>query len=257
MKKFVLILAGLLLCLGKIAFAGLKEAEDLFNQNKYGEALSEYQKTLPALSGADAEHAQFRIGYCLELQKKYDEAIAEYKKVLTIQNAFPHSISNAQFRIGCCLELQKKYDEAIAEYKKVLTIQDAPPYFISNAQFRIGYCLELQKKYDEAIAEYKRILTIQDAHPEYIASGLYQIGQCLEKQGKFDEAQQYYLSVCRQEGVGLYWYKTAFSKVNKTKLGKEGYIKLLQDMIFIIPATQESAEFLGLLKSELKKLGAE
>ena len=182
MKRIgLVVLVGLMLCLGTTLFAGLEEADDLYNQGKYAEALAEYQNALPTLSGEDA--------------------------------------SLTQFHIGCCLEAQKKYDEAILEYQKVSAIPNANPYYISNAQWHIGYLLEAQ--------------------------------------GKSDEAQQYYLAICRQEGTSLYLYKLAFSKINKTKLGRDGYIKLLQDMIFIIPATQENAEFLGILKSELKKLGVE
>jgi tetratricopeptide (TPR) repeat protein len=219
MKKFVLILVGLLLCLGKVALAGLKEADDLYNQKKYDEALVEYRKVLPELAGQEASYCQLRIGHCLELQKKYDEAITEFKKVLVIPEASPYNMAYAQYCVGRCLMTQKKYGEAITEFKKVSAIQGASPFHIAGAEYSIGYCLEMQ--------------------------------------GKYDEAQQHYLAVCRQEGAGLYWYKIAFSKINKTKLGRDGYIKLLQDMIFIIPATQENAEFLGLLKSELKKLGVE
>ena len=219
MKRFVLVLVGLLLCLGKVAFAGLKEAEDLFQQKKYDEALVEYRKVLPELTGKEAGYCQLRIGHCLEGQKKYDEAIAEFKKVFAIQGVSPTDMSYAQYCIGRCLMAQKKYDEAIAEFKKVSTIQGADPTYLSGAQYYIGVCLEAQ--------------------------------------GKQDEAQQYYINACKIEGAALYWYKTAFSKINKTKLGREGYIKLLQDMIFIIQATPENAEFLGLLKSELKKLGVE
>ena len=216
MKRITLILAGLLLCIGKVAFAGLQEADALFTQGKYAEALAEYQNTLPTLTEADASYAQFYIAFCLEKQGRYDEAIAEYSKVATIQNANPKWVAYAQFHIGCCLALQGKYNEAITEYGKVATIQNAPLYNILEAQFYTGLCLE--------------------------------------KQGKDDEAQQYYIAICKQENAGLGWWKRGFSKVNKTKLGKDGYVKLLQDIILIIPATDETAEFLGLLKSELQKL---
>ena len=48
--------------------------------------------------------------------------------------------------------------------------------------------------------------------------------------------------------------KVAYTFLNKVALGKEEYLKLLDTMLLVIPATGENAEFLGLLKSEQEKL---
>jgi len=41
--------------------------------------------------------------------------------------------------------------------------------------------------------------------------------------------------------------------LDKRKLGRENYLNLLEDLLFMIPATQENAESLGYIKSELEK----
>ena len=210
------VLAGLMLCLGTTLFAGLKEADDLYNQGKYDEALTEYQKVLPELKGADAGRAQYKIGDCLFYQKKYNEAIEAYKGVFSIQGAGLSTICSAQYCIGLVFESQKKYDEAISEFKKVMEMQG-----VSSS---IGYAQ-------------------------------YHIGICLEAQGKPDEAQQYYLVVCRQEGASLGLYKIAFSKIKKSKLTNEEYKDLLQTMVRNINAdNSEAGEFIGKLMSELDKI---
>ena len=252
MKRILMMVVAVMLLAVSFCFAGLKEAEELYKQKKYVDAEAEYRKVLPELEGAEKSSAQFHIGHCLQRQNKYDEAIAEYRKVASIPEASPYWISNAQFRIGSCLEAQKKYNEAIVEYQKVASIPEANPHHISDAQFSIGYCLQLQKKYDEAVMEYRKVASIPEAHPSHISSAQYRMGCCLEMQGK--DGQEEFVKGCLVERAEVYWLKANFDKVKKTMLGKEAYKKLIDDMIFIIPATPENADFLGYLKSEIEKM---
>jgi len=113
------------------AFAGVKEAKDLYNQKKYVEAEAEFVKVLPTLKEYQKAEVQRLIGRCLHNQKKYAEAIIEFKKMLTIEDTSGYQKGDANLYIGFCLHNQKKPDEATAEYRKVLTIEDATISHIS------------------------------------------------------------------------------------------------------------------------------
>jgi len=146
---------------------------------------------------------------------------------------------------------QKKYAEAEQEYRNSLSsLKDKD---LSFAQFRIGLCFELQKKYNEAISEYRKVATISGDNPYDISNAQFRIGLCFELQGKIQEAQEEYLKVCIKGGE-IDVFKRAFSKIDPLMVGKDKYAEYIDKLIMVIPATQENADFLGLLKSELEKL---
>ena len=132
-KRIVGLVLGLILCLGTVLFAGVKEAKELYGAKKYVEAQAEFEKALPTLKGAGTVNVQLYIGHCLKAQKKYGEALVEYKKVLTIDGATGSQIVKAQYSIGHCLRDQKKYVEAQAEFEKVIMIEGATGGQIAGA----------------------------------------------------------------------------------------------------------------------------
>ena len=215
-KRIVGLVLGLILCLGTVLFAGVKEARELYGAKKYVEAQAEYEKALPTLTGSEK--------------------------------------AGAQFKIGSCLLRFKKYDEAIEAFKKVAIIDGASVYYAANAQIYIGNCLLLQKKYAEAITAYEKVLLIEGVKPRQITDAYLNIGITFQKQGKKQESQEAFISGCLVENISLNHYKRNFSKIKKLEIGKEKYQDLLSKMILIIPAVPENASFLSLLKSELEKL---
>jgi tetratricopeptide (TPR) repeat protein len=167
MKKMAAIMVAVGLMSG-IAFSGIEEAKQLFNEQKYAEAEAEYRKALPELTGIKAATTQFYVGSCLQMQKKYEEAIEEYRKVEKMEGATAEILSYAVYRIGVCLQAVKKYDQAIEEYRRVEKIEKVPGYRVALAAFGIGRCYEIQKKNQEALAEYRKIETIPGAPKQQI-----------------------------------------------------------------------------------------
>jgi len=214
MKKILSFLV-LSLFFVSLAFAGIKEANELFKQGKYAEAQAEYEKILPTL----------------------------------MENVSPNQKASAQFKIGICLKIQAKYGEAIKAFKKVLTIK-ASPYYILEAKKNIGIILEYQKKYNEALLIWNEMKDI----PKREAYAQYHIGYCKEQQGKDNEAQEEYIKVFSIKDAPVYVIKAAYNRLNKILLGKEKLQEVLQTILLNVPATEQNAEFLGFIKSEIEKL---
>jgi tetratricopeptide (TPR) repeat protein len=216
LKRIMMMVAVAIMMLAGTVFAGINEAKQLYKDAKWAEAEVEFRKVLPTLEGAEASNAQFHIGYCFYGQKKCDEAIVEFKKIASIPEAHPSHISGAQLHIGYFFYGQKKYDEAILELKKIASIPEAYPSHISSAQLYIGYSLDAQGKKAEAQAEYIKVFSVNGAPVSHM--------------------------------------KTAYSKLDKVSLGKEGLLEVIDTILLNVPATEANAEFLGLLKSEQEKL---
>ena len=133
-KKIVLSLV-LVLGLTSLAFAGVKEGNDLSNAGKYIEAEAEYRASLPTLKGGDASGAQLQIGYCLACQGKFAEAIVEYQKVITMAGVHPHHLSNAYLHIGSSFKRLGKKEEAQNAFKETLKVKNG---YLAHLKVALG-----------------------------------------------------------------------------------------------------------------------
>lgn len=207
MRKVLAVAVSVMLLVGSVACAGVKEANELFNKKDFSGALAEYQKVLPELTGEEAISAQYYIGSCLLRLKKYSEAMTEYRKVLDAESTSMWIKTRAQFNTCGCLEAQKKYDEAITEYKKLLTIDGISKSETSNINYHIGICNE-------------RI-------------------------GQRDEAQKYFVAGC-QDGVASNVFKLNFDRVKDVSVVTGGIIAQLrksqkqEDVEFILKRVSEN-----------------
>lgn len=97
-------------------------AVSLFGQQKYGEALKEFQKIISA--GGDPEYeakAIFEVGRCMYSLKKYDEAIRHYTSMIQKYPKHPELLE-ALFCVGNSYEAKDMEDKAKSFYNKILTM---------------------------------------------------------------------------------------------------------------------------------------
>ena len=99
--------------------AQLQAGAALFNDGKYSDAQTQFQKYLDAGSGAPlSATAQLGVAASLEAQNKPDLAIAAYQKIMSVY-AGSSSVLPAEFALGRIAEQQNKLTEAVSHYEKV------------------------------------------------------------------------------------------------------------------------------------------
>ena len=117
--------------------------------------------------------------------------------------------------------------------------------------------MESEGKYQEAIKIYSRVVKIPHIYVGSKIFSQFHIATCYEKAGDYNRAQEELtkvFSIPVKPGVNIRYIKAAFDKLDRMKIGKEKYIKILETILLNVPATEENAEFLGRVKSELEKL---
>jgi len=95
-----------------------KEANKLYQEKKYDQALTKYQDAL--LSDPENERLQFNVGNTFYQKKKFEEALKEYQKVigteeLPLESQTYYNIGNALYRLN-------KLPESILAYQQALKI---------------------------------------------------------------------------------------------------------------------------------------
>ena len=95
-----------------------QEANELYQEKKYDQALTKYQDAL--LSDPENERLQFNVGNTLYQKKKFEEALQEYQKVigteeLPLEGQTYYNIGNALYRMN-------KLPESILAYQQALKI---------------------------------------------------------------------------------------------------------------------------------------
>ena len=146
------------------------------------------------------------------------------------------------------------YTLCSSEAAKVIADSKAVVNDKASAQLYIGYCYYRQKDFAKALPEFQKVISDYPEVVKQCAVAQRRIGYCYEKLGKVVEAQSAFVQVCKIQGASLSPVTSAFSKIDKVALGKVEYLKLIDTMLLVIPATAANAEFLGVLKSEQEKL---
>lgn len=112
-------------------------AYTLQNQERYDEAIKQYQEVLQTMPSLDIQH---NIGDILLRQGKFDEVIKLYQQILPEipENVEPMSISPAKYskeyeivriyteghvNLGIALEQKGRVEEAVKHYKEALRIK--------------------------------------------------------------------------------------------------------------------------------------
>ncbi|HYL67329.1 MAG TPA: tetratricopeptide repeat protein [Nitrosopumilaceae archaeon] len=127
-----------------------KQGNALFDQGKYQDAISYYNKTL----GIDPANinALYNTALALDRLNNTNDAISYYDKVLAITPNDTDSLNNK----GVDLANLGKYDEAISSYDKVLAINPSD----TDALYNIGIAYDNLGKHDKAILYYDNVLAI-------------------------------------------------------------------------------------------------
>jgi TolA-binding protein len=97
-------------------------AVSLFSQQKYGEALKEFQKIIS--EGQDPEYEAksiFEVGRCLFNLGKYDQCIKHYTGMIQKYPKHPELLE-ALFYVGSCYASKEMPDKAKTFYNKIVTM---------------------------------------------------------------------------------------------------------------------------------------
>jgi tetratricopeptide (TPR) repeat protein len=131
--------------------AWFERAEELFQQQRYREAVTAYDLVLQAKP--DHDLAWFKRGIALENLHHYEDAIASYEQVLQLQ---PQDYL-AWFKLGSLLQQVQRYPEALKSYGQVVELQPEN-YWAWHDRGRVLECLQ---RWDEAIASYDRAVQLK------------------------------------------------------------------------------------------------
>ncbi len=94
----------------------------LFSQQKYGEALKEFQKIIS--EGGDPEYEAksiFEVGRCLYNLKKYDQCIKHFTGMIQKYPKHPELLE-ALFYVGSCYGEKDQNDKAKSFFKKIVSM---------------------------------------------------------------------------------------------------------------------------------------
>ena len=186
--------------------------------------------------------------------RDYTLCSSEAAKVIADSEAVDYDKAQAQCYIGRCYYIQKDYAKALPEFQKVISDYPTMTNQCASAQRYIGHCYEELKDYAKALTEYQKVISDYPTDSANCAYAQRYIGYCYERLGKVVEMQASYIQLCEIQGAPLILVTSVFSKIDKVALGKVEYLKLIDTMLLVIPATAANAEFLGVLKSEQEKL---
>ncbi|WP_181357622.1 serine/threonine-protein kinase [Stenomitos frigidus] len=131
--------------------AWLERGDDLFQRQRYREAVIAYDRVLQAKP--DDEVAWFKRGMALENLKHFDEAAASYDRVLQLHPAD----YLAWYKQGAVFIQLQRYEEALAAFEQVVQLQPDNYW----AWLDRGKTLEKLQQSDAAIASYDRAVQLK------------------------------------------------------------------------------------------------
>jgi tetratricopeptide (TPR) repeat protein len=154
--------------------AALNSGNELFNQQKYQEAVTAYEAIL--VDSPDAYIVHKNIGNCWFELQDYAKAEESYRKVLEKD---PGN-SEIMLLIGNCYANRNEFDAAMEWYNKIEFDKLTDPMVL----FNIGTAFTKQSKLDEALKYYKRAVELQ---ADFL-DAIYQLGLTYLALGKNPEA---------------------------------------------------------------------
>ena len=162
-----------------------KEADKLFDQERYREAIEVYDKLLIHYPNDKlAPMALFNKGLSLEELGEYKAAEVAYDTLLsTFPKAFP--FEKLLFRYAYCYEKTERWNDATRVLQDILRISGVRPIYqtqararIAVAQFKLGRKDAAQRLLREAIQEYEKYRRSNvsiDSH--YYAAACFTLGE--------------------------------------------------------------------------------
>lgn len=131
--------------------AWLERGDDLFQLQRYKEAISAYDRVIQAKP--DDYLAWFKRGIALENLKRYEDAVESFQQVVQLH---PEDYL-AWFKRGGVLEKLNRHQEALQAYEQVVQLQP-DNYWAWHDQ---GKVLESLQRCDDAIASYDRAVQLK------------------------------------------------------------------------------------------------
>jgi TolA-binding protein len=184
------------------ADAAFMEAECLFKQKKYDDAIAAYQRVknpsskdfqvLTLLHGAQALAAQAVTMNRNDQEDRRRQAWqADLARVDRLIKEFPDTtyLAEALYERGWALQNLGRLEEANADYQKVLAKSNAEP--AARAQFMIGEIQFQQKKYADAVTSFYLVL-YNYPYPQWQADAAFESGKCFEALHKRSQAIKLY-----------------------------------------------------------------
>ncbi|OGF45531.1 MAG: hypothetical protein A2452_10195 [Candidatus Firestonebacteria bacterium RIFOXYC2_FULL_39_67] len=137
-------------------------ADSLFNQKKYTEALSLYEKYANDNSeDVLAPEALYRSGLCYYRLEYYSNAIKSWENLVE-KYKNDKKAPEALYQVADTYFRAQKYTEAVTAFRKLIANYSEAKW-VKDAQLRIGQSYYNAREYDSAMKEFKKYL---DLYPE-------------------------------------------------------------------------------------------
>ncbi len=129
----------------------------LYNQEKYSEALQQFNTFINLADKKDAKYgrALVRLADCEYVSKKYGTALTHYTQAV---NGVFREKDYAYYQIGVIYHIQSKYEEAITKLNRVITVYKSSPY-VDDAVFEKATVYLEMGSYDLAIKSFSKLIT--------------------------------------------------------------------------------------------------
>lgn len=144
---------------------------ELYNNLKYAEAIELFNKSLNA-GGNDAELislARYWKAECFFREEKYNQAIAQYEKYLTTPGAYSTQYYNlTNYNVAYCHFKKNNYHAASIWFRKYIdNAENAADRILYDATVRLGDSYFVQRKYNQALLAYKNATEIPVEENDY------------------------------------------------------------------------------------------
>jgi TolA-binding protein len=184
------------------ADAAFMEAECLFKQKKFAEALAAYEhvkdtsskdfQVLTLLHGAQAQDtlalAMLRPDQESQRKETWQKGLALLDRLVK-ESPDTVYLPEALYERGWVLQNLGRFDEAMGEYQQVLAKSNAEP--AARAQFMIGQIQFQQKKHAEAVKSFYLVL-YGYSYPQWQADAAFEAAKCFEALHKRSQAIKQY-----------------------------------------------------------------
>lgn len=140
--------------------AWLERGDELFQLQRYKEAVTAYDKVIQAQPNDYV--AWFKRGLALENLRCYEDAAASYDRVVHLQ---PDDYL-AWYKLGAALDLLQRYTDALQAYDRVVELQPENYW----AWHDRGKTLESMQQFEDAVASYDRAVQLKPDFQLAIAS---------------------------------------------------------------------------------------
>jgi TolA-binding protein len=171
--------------------AAFVQAECLFKQAKFKEALSAYEQVKSASNPEFQALSLLHAGQAAGQLQAWDRSLTLLDRVA---RDFPDStyVPESLYEQGWAKQNQGKLDEALALYESVTAKSDGE--VAARARFMIGEIYFERKDHKEALRHFIKVVSGY-AYPQWQAAAHYETGRCFEVLGKVGQAKQSYQEV--------------------------------------------------------------